>query len=324
MVDMSFDDIHNLSESFIDSGTFGTVYKKDNNNAYKIYHERIPNYMKDYVDNPVLTLPLSRFELLKKRSERLLYTQSITDFIMVNGKFGGVVIPYFDGELLNMFSNSSFDLKIDISKQLIRNHKELHHNLIFPYDYKLNNVIVSNNKVEIIDLDDVLTSVPRFPLPHHIIHSNFSLSKCLCSFFNESVYTFNYPIIRRKLNNTRFNLTPSINCLENQLRKKEEEHNFFIIDSSYDISSIPNDSNLRILLVYDSELSMIDVLAIMEKLKEKGLKIFDIIEREKVSLYISNFNTVSCYDYNGYNYRTKDLSKLKSLWSLPPKIPASQ
>ena len=69
---------------------------------------------------------------------------------------------------------------------------------------------------------------------------------------------------------------------------------------------------------------MIDVLAIMEKLKEKGLKIFDIIEREKVSLYISNFNTVSCYDYNGYNYRTKDLSKLKSLWSLPPKIPASQ
>ncbi len=290
MISISREDVINYE--LIRSGGFGSVYKVDNL-AYKIYHPKIHNVMGIVRDNPVLTLSTGRFERLQSRSKDLLYTKSIQDYIYIDGHFGGVVLPFFEGSLLREYKHASFQLKRNFSNQLIRNHQELQRNLIFPYDYKLNNVIVNDNEIKIIDLDDVLTSIPIYPTFYHYMKSNYSLSKCMIQLFQDNWNSASYQF-REYLQNTKIKPTYSVDDLKHQLEKKEEEHNFCLLNSTS--KNIPIHPTYHYLFSYDENDSKEAIYQIIDKLYQKGIILFDILTEEKKEDYFEQFHTNICID----------------------------
>ncbi|MBR2827644.1 MAG: hypothetical protein IKE70_00215 [Bacilli bacterium] len=77
----SKDDDLNLSK--IDVGTFGIVYQKDSNMVYKIYRDKICSGSGFLFPNSVFNIPMKHFLRLKRRCEKLKYTESIQDFIFI-------------------------------------------------------------------------------------------------------------------------------------------------------------------------------------------------------------------------------------------------
>ena len=65
----------------------------------------------------------------------------------------------------DFLKDSSYKLKADLSRQFVRNSKELIRHNIYPLDYKLNNLMCENGELRIIDLDDFHTKVCRIPNP---------------------------------------------------------------------------------------------------------------------------------------------------------------
>ena len=284
----------------LDNGSFGDVYQIDRDTCYKIYHSKIINVMGIFCDNPALSVPISKLERLKRRASSLVHTSTVKDLIYIDGKFGGVSIPYYDGRLLNEFISSPFKIKRDLSNQLIRNHIELNNHLIYPFDYKLNNVMVVNNEIKIIDLDDVFTMVPKFYLPHYSFLSNISLSKCIASLFgSKRKVPFSYDVTSNLNKNRNIKRTSSIISLELQLLLRDKPHNFSIISKNDDLSKIEMDKSSNILFLYEKNMSNNDILRVITKLKEKDLSLFDLLEREDLDDYFTNYNTLECSDIHG-------------------------
>ncbi len=163
MIKLETGDLEGLKN--LGSGKFGTVLRKDENTAYKLYHPTVAEDLTGIaVDNPALMLPKYHFHSLIRRSRKLIYSGGVLDLIYLNGKFEGVSIPFYDGDKLsNIVDSLSNKERIVISRQLIRNAKELNSHLIFPTDYKLNNIILSHNRAQLIDLDDSRTHVYYTP-----------------------------------------------------------------------------------------------------------------------------------------------------------------
>ena len=293
MVEFYSEDEFNFSK--IGDGTFGTVYQIDSKTAYKIYHKQITSIMGIYYPNPVFDLPMKRFTRLKNRCKKLKYTESIQDIIYLNGKFGGVVLPYYEGETLDYFTKSSFSVKRDLSCQLIRNHKELMNHFIFPKDYKLNNIMVSNGNIKILDLDDTFTSCPIIPLPFYQSESNFSLSKLLINFFEDRDKISFSSYIVSKLNRTRFVRTTSLSTIEKKLEERDKPHRFYLFDSSCSMDEIPEDPTYKLLCFYSDGFRNTEASYVLESLSKKNLKLFDFVREDELDSYFNNFNTDICF-----------------------------
>ena len=158
---MNFNDIDEIkSLKFIGCGKYGNVYKFNDNKIIKLYKEY--GYY-EYGKLSIYNIPSNKFKLLKKKQRKIVNTDLVDDIIFVDNKPVGVSSKYVNGKTLDKIRNEiSLSIKKDISFQLINNAKELIDNGIYSLDYKLNNIMYSNDeKIKIIDLDDNLTKVSR-------------------------------------------------------------------------------------------------------------------------------------------------------------------
>lgn len=217
----------------IKSGKFGTVYKKDDDIAYKIYHPTVSDDSWKETMNPTLLLPQIRYNVLIKRSNSLKYSGGVIDKLYVDGKFAGVIIPYYDGVELAQLMDDPIDFKIKLSKKIIRNAKELTANLIYPTDYKLNNILYSNGKVQLIDLDDVKTHICFTP---NIIFRSLSinsLGETIQAFLKEHKHLPLPKEVKKSVEREKFFYTSKYNTIEEYLKRKKKKEKYYIYIRRY-------------------------------------------------------------------------------------------
>ncbi len=165
---------------YLGRGRSGSVYKCGDS-AIKLYHDII--YEIDKV-NPCLQINRRKFKLMQMRASRIEHTPLVEDLIYLNGKFHGVSYPYIEGEPLNkIFRKLSIEDRINLSRQIIRNAKELTDNQIYPKDYRLPNIIYdAEGNIRIIDVDDTHTRVTVLPNYLELLFSLSSLASLLTIF----------------------------------------------------------------------------------------------------------------------------------------------
>ena len=179
----------------IGSGGFGTIYK-NGSKVYKIYHEYVYDEFHCQYINPSLKYRHFKLNRLINLNKKIKKTDLIEDVIFLNNKFSGVVMPYYEGTTLNNIMDKSIKYKIGLSKQLLENSKELTNKYIYPMDYKLNNLMVSNDEIKIIDLDDIFTKVSIMPNFFNYKRFIFGLDATIKTFLNEyQIYFLNKNIV---------------------------------------------------------------------------------------------------------------------------------
>ena len=277
----------------IGSGKFGTVYKKDDNIAYKIYYRTVADQSGFAHDNPTLLLSKNRFKRLINKSQDLLYSGGVLDTIQMNYEFRGVVIPYYEGETLDKLIDLPIKDKVYISKQIIECSKELFSHNIYPFDYKLNNIILSEGKVRLIDLDDVHTHVCHTPNPlGHSISIN-GLNETIQTFFKEYKRSYMPRKISKDLlrNSGKFALT--YKSLEGYIKDKAKERNIIMINDDTDLQELKRIKRSNDFVVYVVKKDQKEYPTI-ERLKEYNIPLYDIVFEDRVDEYqeIENTNKI--------------------------------
>ena len=189
MINLSKKDIEKFE--LIGQGGFGQIYRKDDK-VYKIYREKIKTMMGSVVKNPSLKYNSIKLNRLINLNNKLKKNNLIENLIFINGKFQGVVMPYYEGILLSRTMEKPLEEKIEIAYQIVEKAKELTQNFIYPLDYKLNNIILENNEVKILDLDDYYTKVDLFVNPIHKRKCIRGLDETIKTYFHE-FKTFQLP-----------------------------------------------------------------------------------------------------------------------------------
>ncbi len=277
---------------YIASGTFGSVYKVDDKTAYKIYHPVIGDkYSGIAVHNPCLSFPKFHYKTLLSRCKKLKYTEGIQDFIYIDGAFGGIKIPYYEGKTLNKVLNEPLSIKIELSKQIIRNCKELTKNLIYSTDYKLNNIILSNNEIKLLDLDDKRTHASITP---NIILKTISinvLGETIQSFFNINNH---HPVslkVKKNLERNKHFYSINYSKIEKYINDMEKEKNIIFINDESNVEKINeliNNNDLKVVYVLNNKYTEEnELLKIINELKINNIKLFDFTTKEKIEDYSS-------------------------------------
>lgn len=296
MINICEDDLKDLEK--IGHGTFGCVYKKNDEIAYKIYYKNIKNYSGFCVNNPCLTLPKWHFYLLKSRLSKTKNIEGIKDLIYVNGSFGGVSIPYYEGITLNNIMNYPLKLKIELSKQIVTNSKELTKKLIYKTDHKLNNMILSNNEVKFIDLDDVENHtffVPDLLFKYESING---IGETIQTFLNMYDHFFIPINISKELLREKSFYSSNYNKIDNYITNIEKEKNIIFINDETDISKLKeliNNNNFNVVYVIEKKQDSNYYLQIINKLKEENIQLFDFLNIDNINNYSSIENVNESY-----------------------------
>lgn len=302
MININSDDIQNYE--YIAKGNYGSIFRVGDM-AFKIYHVYIKDSYGEKYNNPELQnqkLKLLKVKHLINLGKKVKATGLIEDVIYVDNRFKGVSLPFYDGETLNLLLNSPYQVKKTISSQLIDNTKELIRNNIYPGDYKLNNIIFSNGKVKIIDLDDRETK---------IIFTLFNYDSTMCGltntiieFMQDSYYEiFKKDKVERYISFKNPFKVRSFRGLERYLDEKDKEKNIIFIDNSIDFKLLKKVSNQKNRIIYViSDNDEIDINSVEENLrilKGVGTEIFDITYDECKRNYLNNYNTDNSYEIRG-------------------------
>ena len=296
----------------IGSGKFGIVYKLDEHTAYKIYHETIVDLDWKEIINPTLSLPRLHFNTLIKRSKNLLYSGGVLDTIKVDGRFRGVVIPYYQGEELLKLVDKPIDYKVELSKQMVRNAKELSNHWIYPTDYRLKNVVLSSGEIKLIDLDDCKTHPFIIPGLMFRAMSINSLGNTIKVFLKENEHIYFPKEVTDHLGREKDTLFFTFKKLDSYLDRKSEEKNIIYIDedTSIDVINYYNLDNFDLVFLLDKDqLSTFKVKEKVEQLKEKGIEVFDFINKESQEEYKALENIGEEYELS--NYELKRIYKKK-------------
>lgn len=186
---MEITNINEINKQYLGKGLYGRVYRYQDK-AIKLYH---PILYKHDMTNPCLKLNRKKFKLMKIRKSEIKHTFLVGDLLYINGAFSGVVYPYVEGENLGkLLYQLSIDEKQKLSKQLLRNAKELTDHQIYPKDYRLPNILRdTEGNIKIIDIDDIHTKVTLFPNPMELLLSLKSLKRALIDLLEDDDY-FNY------------------------------------------------------------------------------------------------------------------------------------
>lgn len=277
----------------IGSGKYGTVYQIDDNIAYKIYHPYIINKEGYKIMNPALQNSLRRLKLLIKKQKKIHHSDLVKDYVIIDSYFGGVCIPYYDGSTLENLSNVPYELKRDISKQLVRNNKELKKHHIYPLDYHLGNVMFSNGEAKIIDLDDPLTRIERIPSLLFSLISMGRLNDTIQDFFQEYHYHCYPKEILKLLEHKNVKYSNKENWLTTYLNDKEKLQNYLLIDEFTNIETIKSltrDNQYRILLIINPTMHTNKYLVNkLLNLRANGIYIYDLINPQDIETYFENF-----------------------------------
>ena len=304
MINITKEELQKLEK--IGEGTFGTIYKKDDKTAYKIYHKKVVNRSILIIhDNPTLSLTKSHFKRLINRSKNLKYTGGIYDMIILDGKFGGVCIPYYGGENLSNLTNQPLKLKIDLSKKIVRNAQELTDNLIFPSDFKLNNIILSNGEIRIIDLDDKTTHVCLTPNPIYKFISINSLGWTIQTLLGENSHPYFSHQISQMTERSKLFSTYSYKKILDYIKSKEIENNIVFIDENFDLETLLlliHKYNFKCVLVLESNnIDKNKILSIINYLNSLNIRLYDIAIIDSLDKYneIENTNRILSLLNNG-------------------------
>lgn len=295
MIKLTNKDIDNLE--YIGKGGNGEIYRRGDM-IYKIYRKSSKNFLKDKIPNPSLIYRPLRLNRLINANKIIKHSDLIEDIIMINGKFSGVTMPYYDGINMNDTKEKPLKEKIKISQELVRNSKELDKHFIYPFDYKLNNVILVENHPKYIDLDDTTTKVSFTPSPISRTFSINELDQMIKTYLKEN-RNFYIPnktkeLLKRNIENDNF----TFRGINKYLERKKISHNYVII---YESSNI--DSNIRLLTSHKYRVILCleqithNILPInkkIEQLKYYGIDIYDIMSKEHEKEYKNNISFNKC------------------------------
>ena len=288
MIKVNSVDLDNLIK--LGTGKCATVYKKDEDTAYKIYHLMVAedNDTKETM-NPMLFKSPLHFKSLINRNKKLKHTDTINDIIYVDGLFRGVCLNCFKGMNGINLLNAPFELKINISEQLIRNAKELIDNNIYHLDFKLKNLIVSNGIAHIVDLDDKHTFVCYLPSLLLRSLSISSLAECIHDIFQDK-YHLNVPTtVSHKLERTLPISCHTFKTLNNYLDGKRKPKNILFIDSNSDIDTIKQikeDFDFKPVYIYEDVLvEKRPLLDLIDSYNKEDINLYDITKEKFLDDY---------------------------------------
>jgi hypothetical protein len=299
----------------ITHGKFGHIYQ-DGTYAYKIY---IPKIHTEYgtVNNPCLSSSKRKVHRIISRAKQVRYTDLNYEEIYLDRRFGGVRYKYLEGTTLSrIYIGLPYLIKRDISLKLIRNNAELLSNNIYPLDYKLNNIICSEDyEPHIIDLDDVLTKVTLLPSRRYHNEAMFGLKQTIMTFFNDANINLLSTRQREMLDSYQtYNplyqkyKTPSSDISEYLVSKEEEREYLFIpieeaLAHIFMIKKFQDEKGTKLVLLinkydYTQEEKQYEIL---KELKNMGIRIYDILTLNldyTIPAYTECSNTKGYYTFD--------------------------
>jgi len=283
MVSISRSDLRSLE--YIGSGTFGSIYKKDDNTAYKIYHDKIKTTYYQVIDNPALTTNRLHYYLLLQRRNSIKQSGLLQDKIYLDGYFSGVVIPYYNGKDL---SDTDLNIKdrIKVSRKIIDKMKELNRHLIYPTDLKTNNILLVDGEPELIDLDDIRTHAFIYPSPLFHTLSRNATARTIEDILEKGHHPLSYTIYSQ-LERCKHKKLLSYNSILKHLDDKEEEQIVIYIDKNTDIDRLKDNTssfNERLVYVLDNDEQHTEN-NIIRRLKVYQIPLYDFVEIDKQDKY---------------------------------------
>lgn len=302
---------------YINKGAFGYVFKK-NNIALKRYRNNVKLRYGEYPVNPCLKFKRTRLNRLKKRAQNIEHTDLIFDYLYINGDFAGVCTVYYDGPILANTINYSFNKKKTFGKEIVRNAMELTNQKIYPLDYKCDNVMLDKDeKVKIIDLDDILTKVTIFPNRILLKRSLESLKRMLIIYFHSNQLDVPNDLLAKLTNNPRkfdylSNKNLSYKSLEKLIDYEGIANNFLFLDSEdfikinlKELGAFIKEQELKLVLLFNKrDLANSEIKKhVITRIKNNELPIYDAIyyrdleKEDKIDEYINCNNTINCYGY---------------------------
>lgn len=284
MINVSINEINKMEQ--IGSGTFGSVYLKDDK-VYKVYHDKIKAEStifdtKVIIDNPTFKTKKIKYEYLKHINHKLKYTDLIDDALYIDGKFSGVVMPYYDGDIFEKHKNDSIENKVAMTRQLLLNARELTDNFIYPLDYKSTNIMLYGKKIQIIDLDDVKTKVIN---PIYKKKSIEILDDAIKYFLGDLEY--NHQNLNSLISKSLNEKNHSYLDIENYLSEIIKPHKYIFIDENVDLEKylqLLRNSSYRIIYIYDNMCNY----QILMKFLLLNISIYYALPKQYISDYLSS------------------------------------
>ena len=290
MVNLKKEDIKNFE--LIGQGAFGKIYKCGDK-VYKLYRETVKTTYGSLTKNPSLKYKVGRLNRLISLNDKLEHNDLIEDLVFVNGKFKGVIMPYYEGTLLSQTMDMPLEEKIPLAYQIVRNSKELTKHFIYPLDYKLNNMILVGDDVKFLDLDDYHTKVDLFLNPVHKNSCLKGLDETIKTYFYESK-TFPLPReIQEKMLRKLEPLNSEYEDIEHYIRKKSERHNYIFIDDMVDLNynlELLRNNTYRKIYIYKHE----NIEETVKILLSLGIPLYDLVSVYDLKKYKNSFLYDEC------------------------------
>lgn len=305
-----------ISEKDLDSyrniscGKFGNVYQVDDDTAYKIYIPILYTSWGGEYKNPALKFSKKKFDRLLKAGKTLQYTDVLKDIIMINDKFAGISLPYYDGGIITNIISKPYSDKMNVTKQLIRNAKELYAHSIYPLDFKLNNIMMKDGNVKIIDLDDPLTKVDGHLNKKHLKKSTIILGDTIYTIFNEFHVKPYTRAITKQLAKPYPDETMNLSDIDKYIKHKESDIPFLILDSSSDIQRLKrllNSHEFRLLYkCSDKNYNDLYYQQFIDYFENQGITLYDFMGYDHfIDYYLQDYAPCELYELNGKSFVKK-------------------
>lgn len=295
MVKITSDDLSNMKDDKVDSGCFGTVYRKDDK-VYKVYKPIVKNYFKEPIDNPLLEFPHLTMLKLKRiiaKRKSIEHTDLIEDILFVDNHFAGCVMPYYEGDLFLNLIDLPLEKRIGYSRELVRNTKELTDHYIYLLDQRIKNVMLVNGETKIIDADDLFAKAPIVYNPYYHLRSIRSLSRTIYSFLHEDFRSTHNEDILKVVSRQYSKLKNTYKGIEEYLDIKSENIQILFIDSEFNLS----DSNLIdgrvVVLVYD-KFNPESIVETINYFKSRGIIVYDVVSKGDIDFFLNNHMHDEC------------------------------
>ena len=287
----------------ISHGGFGVIYR-DGPKAIKIYSTTVKIGYGSVAANPSLYCNKTKLDRLLKKEKLIKNTDLIQDIVFIDDKYVGVVYPYYDGITLDKCKNYPFESRIDMSRQIVENAKELTDHKIYPLDYKLNNMMYIDDKVKLLDLDDYYTKVKLLKSSRLLRKSNKILDETLKTLLGEyDYYSYIDSNVKELLKRQRYKLNDTYDGINKYLDEREKPVNFLLVDLNTDIKTLLREDDYLLLFINDNMRSR----ELADFIIKYDLSLFDVVKSNRLDSYLNNYNVDECIDKTSY----KVLKKIK-------------
>ena len=295
MVNIDERQLRDLSK--ISSGNFGNIYRAGDN-VFKVYEPKIKTTVGTLDNNPMLRdsyKVISRLQKLIELNKKVKKTDLITDLLYVDGKFRGVVLPYYDGLELTKVMDKPLKDKIEYSRKLLENARELSKHHIYPTDYKLINLLLVGNQIKIIDLDDIFTKVGIRYAPMYHKECIYGLYETIAALLNENRYHCYISEADGLIVPHKSKIDGTFESIESYLDDKEEDHSYIFLDETTDLDIYSdalylNDIRVVVLNHGDKEA----LLRLLDELNRRCIRIYDVIDAKVLYQYLNDSSYSDC------------------------------